>query len=184
METLILTAALGLIALVWGIGTYNGLIRMRNHCRESWSDVDTELKRRHELIPRLVATVKAYAAHEAELWETIARARTRADGAGADVGELSRAESELARGVNRAFALAEGHPALRADAHFLRLQRELVNTEDRIQAARRFFNANTRDLNIRVESVPSNLIAALAGIRSGAFFELEDLTVRNAPDVS
>ena len=185
MQNFLLPAALALlVALVWFIGTHNGLIRLRNHCRESWSDIDTELKRRHDLIPNLVATVKAYAAHERDLFEAVTNARARADEAGSAVGPLCRAENDLVRGVRRVFAVAEAYPALKADAHFLRLQRELVNTEDRIQAARRFFNANVRDLNTRVESVPSNLVAAMAGIGREDFFEVEDLDVRAAPDVT
>ncbi len=181
MEILILPAALGLIVLLWFMGTYNGLIRLRNHCRESWADIDTELKRRHDLIPNVVAVVKGYAAHEQQLFEEIAAARARAstiDHTGTHVGELCRAENELLRGVRRVFAVAEAYPALKADAQFLRLQQELVNTEDRIQASRRFFNANVRDLNNRVESVPSSLVASMAGIGPAEFFEVEDLTIR------
>lgn len=183
MEILILPAALGLIVLLWFMGTYNGLIRLRNHCRESWADIDTELKRRHDLIPNVVAVVKRYAAHEQHLFEAVTATRARAlanttDHTGTHVGELCRAENELLRGVRRIFAVAEAYPALKADAQFLRLQQELVNTEDRIQASRRFFNANVRDLNNRVEPVPSSLVASMAGIGPADFFEVEDLTIR------
>lgn len=181
MEILILPAALGLIVLLWFMGTYNGLIRLRNHCRESWADIDTELKRRHDLIPNVVAVVKGYAAHEQQLFEEVAAARARAnttDDTGTHIGELCRAENELLRSVRRVFAVAEAYPALKADAQFLRLQQELVNTEDRIQASRRFFNANVRDLNNRVESVPSSLVASMAGIGPAEFFEVEDLAIR------
>jgi LemA protein len=180
MEILILPAALGLIVLLWFMGTYNGLIRLRNHCRESWADIDSELKRRHDLIPNVVAVVKGYAAHEQHLFEEVAAARARAnttDHTGIHVGELCRAENELLRGVRRVFAVAEAYPALKADAQFLRLQQELVNTEDRIQASRRFFNANVRDLNNRVESIPSSLVASIAGIGPTEFFEMDDLAI-------
>ncbi len=180
MEILILPAALGLIVLLWFMGTYNGLIRLRNHCRESWADIDTELKRRHDLIPNVVAVVKGYAAHEQHLFEEVAAARARAnttDPTGTHVGDLCRAENDLLRGVRRVFAVAEAYPALKADAQFLHLQHELVNTEDRIQASRRFFNANVRDLNNRVESVPSSLVASMAGIGPAEFFEVEDLAI-------
>ena len=186
MEILILPAALGLIVLLWFMGTYNGLIRLRNHCRESWADIDTELKRRHDLIPNVVAVVKGYAAHEQQLFEEIAAARARAsttDHTGTHVGDLCRAENELLRGVRRVFAVAEAYPAIKADAQFLRLQQELVNTEDRIQASRRFFNANVRDLNNRVESVPSSLVASMAGIGPAEFFEVEDLAIRAPAEV-
>ena len=181
MEILILPAAFGLILLLWFMGTYNGLIRLRNHCRESWADIDTELKRRHDLIPNIVAVVKGYAAHEQQLFEEVAAARARAnttDRTSTHVGELSRAVNELLRGVRRVFAVAEAYPALKADAQFLRLQQELVNTEDRIQASRRFFNANVRDLNNRVEFVPSSLVASMAGIGKAEFFEVDDLAIR------
>ncbi len=186
MEILILPAALGLILLLWFMGTYNGLIRLRNHCRESWADIDTELKRRHDVIPNVVAVVKSYAAHEQQLFEEIAAARARAranttDHTGTHVGDLCRAENDLLRGVHRVFAVAEAYPALKADVQFLRLQQELVNTEDRIQASRRFFNANVRDLNNRVESVPSRLVASMAGIGKVEFFEVDDLAIR-VPD--
>ena len=181
MEFLIFPAALGLIMLLWFIGTYNGLIRLRNHCRESWADIDTELKRRHDLIPNLVETVKGYAAHEQQLFAegTAARARAAsADHSGAQVRELCQAENELLRGLRQVFAVAEAYPDLKADGQFLRLQQELVNTEDRIQASRRFFNANVRDLNNRVESIPSSLVAGMAGIGKADFFEVDDLAIR------
>ena len=182
MEILILPAASGLIVLLWFMGTYNGLIRLRNHCRESWADIDTELKRRYDLIPNVVAVVKRYAAHEQHLFEEVTATRARAlanttDHTGTHVGEVCRAENELLRGVRRVFAVAEAYPALKADAQFLRLQQELVNTEDRIQASRRFFNANVRDLNNRVESVPSSLVASMAGIGPAEFFEMDDLAI-------
>lgn len=186
MEILILPAALGLIVLLWFMGTYNGLIRLRNHCRESWADIDTELKRRHDLIPNVVAVVKGYAAHEKQLFDEITAARARAsitDHTGTHVGDLCRAENDLLRGVRRIFAVAEAYPALKADAQFLRLQQELVNTEDRIQASRRFFNANVRDLNNRVESVPSSLVASMARIGPAEFFEVEDLAIRAPAEV-
>lgn len=181
MDTLFLLLVLVVLPLVWLISTYNGLIRLRNHCRESWSDIETELKRRHDLIPQLVRVVQGYAAHELQLFQEVAAARNRVSGAGADVGALARAENGLVHAVGRVLAVAEAFPELRADQHFLALQRELVRTEDRIQAARRFFNANVRDLNTRVESVPSNLIANLAGITTAGYFEVDDLSISRAP---
>ena len=186
MEILIFPAAFGLIVLLWFIGTYNGLVRLRNHCRESWADIDTELKRRHDLIPNLVETVKAYAAHEQHLFAEVAAARARAasaDHSGAHVRDLCQAENELLRGVRQVFAVAEAYPDLKADAQFLRLHQELVNTEDRIQASRRFFNANVRDLNNRVESIPSSLVAGMAGIGKADFFDVEDLAIRAPVEV-
>ena len=172
------------LPLLWFVGTYNGLVRLRNHCRESWADIDTELKRRHDLIPNLVQTVKGYAAHEQQLLENVTALRARADAAHDRVRDLCADENQLVRGVTQILALAENYPALKADAHFLELQRELVNTEDRIQAARRFYNGNVRDLNNRVEMFPSSLVAGMFKVRREDFFEVESLTVREAPAVS
>lgn len=180
---LLVLGGLVLIPLLWVIGTYNGLIRLRNHCRESWSDIDTELKRRHDLIPNLVATVKAYAAHEHETLERVTAARDRADAKHESVRDQARDETELAREVGHLFAVAEGYPDLKADANFLQLQRELVNTEDRIQAARRFYNANVRDLNNRIEMFPSSLIAGAMSLPMWDYFEIGDLTARETPVV-
>ena len=179
MEYLLFPAVLGLLVLLWFMGTYNGLIRLRNHCRESWADIDTELKRRHDLIPNLVETVKGYAAHEQQLFAEVSASRSRAvaaDRPGVPVGEICQAENALLRNVRQVFAVAEAYPDLKADTQFLRLQQELVNTEDRIQAARRFYNANVRDLNNRVESIPSSLVAGMAGIGPAGFFEMEAFT--------
>jgi len=172
------------VPLVWFTGTYNGLIRLRNHCRESWSDIDTELTRRHDLIPNLVQTVKGYAAHERQLLESVVALRDRAHAGHRRVRDLCADESQLVRGITQILALAENYPALKADAHFLELQRELVNTGDRIQAARRFYNGNVRDLNNRVEMFPSSLVAGIFKVQRGDFFEVESLTVREVPDLS
>lgn len=172
-----------LILLLWIIGTYNGLIRLRNHCRESWADIDTELKRRHDLIPNLVETVKGYAAHEQLLLQQITDSRAKANAHHDRVRDLCSDENELVRGVTRIFAVAENYPDLKADQNFLQLQRELVNTEDRIQASRRFFNANVRDLNNRIEMFPSSIIAGMASVQKEDYFEVESLTIREAPAV-
>ena len=180
---LIVIGAILLILLLWVTGTYNGLIRLRNHCRESWADIDTELKRRHDLIPNLVETVKGYAAHEQLLLQQITDSRAKANAHHDRVRDLCSDENELVRGVTRIFAVAENYPDLKADQNFLQLQRELVNTEDRIQASRRFFNANVRDLNNRVEMFPSSIIAGMASIQKEDYFEVESLTIRETPAV-
>lgn len=172
MEIPLISGAIILTLLIWLLGTYNGLIRLRNHCRESWAGISTELKRRHDLIPNIVTVVKAYAAHERHLFEQVAAARLRAENSRQEARMLGAAEKEVVSGLRQLIAVAEAFPALKADAHFLHLQRELVNTEDRIQAARRFYNANVRDLNNRVESVPSSFIASLAGITPAEYFEV------------
>lgn len=184
MDTpLIIILSIVLVVVIWLIGTYNGLIRLKNHCSESWADIDAELKRRHDLIPNLVETVKGYAAHEQSLLARLTESRTRAEHAQGSVRDLCAAENEVVRGVTQVFALAESYPDLKADRHFLELQRELVNTEDRIQAARRFFNANVRDLNNRVEMFPSSFIASMASIQKADYFEVDSLAVREAPAV-
>jgi len=180
---LLVAAAVILLPLLWVIGTYNGLIRLRNHVRESFSDIDTELKRRHDLIPNLVSTVKGYAAHELAVLTEVTEARARAVQPHQRVRDLGRDESDLARGVGKLFALAEGYPDLKADKNFLQLQRELVNTEDRIQAARRFYNANVRDLNNRIEMFPGSIIAGMMSVQTADHFEVENLSVREVPAV-
>ncbi len=171
------------VPLIWLIGTYNGLVRLRNHCRESWSDIDTELKRRHDLIPNLVATVKGYAAHESDTLARVTAARDRAEAPHERVRDQGSDESALVREVGHLFAVAESYPELKADRNFIQLQRELVNTEDRIQAARRFYNANVRDLNNRVEMFPSSLVAGGMNLGRWDHFELEDLAIRQVPAV-
>jgi len=181
---IIIIGAFLFILLLWIIGTYNGLIRLRNHCREAWADIDTELKRRHDLIPNLVETVKGYTAHEQRLLQQITESRDKASVHHDRVRDLCFAENELVRGVTQVFAVAENYPDLKADQNFLQLQRELVNTEDRIQAARRFFNANVRDFNNRVEMFPSSIIAGMASMQKEDFFEVESLSIRELPAVS
>ena len=159
------------------------LIRLRNHCDESWSGIDTELKRRHDLIPNLVKTVKAYAAHERQVFEQVTAARTQAAAAHSDPAEQARDENRLVSSLGGLFAVAEGYPELKADRNFLHLQEELVNTEDRIQSARRFYNANVRDLNNRIEMFPSSLVAGMGSFRQREFFEIDSLE-RAVPSVA
>lgn len=170
--------------LLWAALNYNALVRIRQHVRESWSGIDTELKRRHDLIPNLVETVRAYAAHEQGVFERVTEARARALAAGATVAEHAAQEKQLVESVRGLLAVAENYPELKASTNFLELQKELVNTEDRIQAARRFFNGNVRDLNTRVEVFPSNLIASLFHFSPESFFEVESAVVREPVDVS
>lgn len=180
---LLILGAFVLLPLLWVIGTFNGLVRLRNHCRESWADIDTELKRRHNLIPNLVETVKAYAAHERAVLEAVTAAREKADRIHESVREKGYDETALVRQVGRLFALTEDYPELKSDQNFLQLQRELVNTEDRIQAARRFFNANVRDFNSRIEMFPSSLVASYGNFEKWDYFEVADLGVRSVPAV-
>jgi len=179
-------AALGgiLFLFIWFIALYNGLVRVRNFVRESWSDIDTELKRRYDLIPRLVETVKGYAKHEREVLERVVHARNQMLEGEQRPGALAGRQKEVVGAMRDLFAVAEGYPDLKANANFLQLQQELVNTEDRIQAARRFYNANVRDLNTKVQAAPTNLVANMFGFQQAEFFEVEDLNIRTAPAVN
>ncbi|MGW8268083.1 MAG: LemA family protein, partial [Longimicrobiales bacterium] len=152
------TLVLLVVALVWALATVNRFVRLKQHLRESWSDIDVELKRRYDLIPNLVDTVKGYARHERDTLEHIVELRNRASDNTGAASSQSRDESELMLGVKRLFLLAERYPELKADAHFLELQRQLALTEDRIAAARRFYNANVWTLNVLRESLPTNLV--------------------------
>lgn len=172
------------VVLGWAVLNYNLLVRTRQQVRESWSGIDTELKRRYDLIPNLVTTVKAYAAHEREALEEVTNARARASASHGSPAAQAADEKPLVDSMRRLFAVVERYPDLKASGNFLSLQEELANTEDRIQAARRFYNANVRDLNTRIEVFPSNLIAGMFRFAPAEFFEVETATVRRVVDVS
>ena len=169
--------AILVLLILWLAGTYNGLVKLKNRAKEAWADIDVQLKRRYDLIPNLVETVKGYASHERELFEKVTEARTRAMGA-QTIKEHGEAENMLAGALKSLFAVSENYPQLRASENFLELQRELTDTEDKIQAARRFYNGNARDLNIVIESFPSNIIAGIFTFKQAEFFELEDAAAK------
>jgi len=173
--TLPLWIILGLVAVLigWLIGVYNSLIRLRNRTDEAWSDIDVQLKRRYNLIPNLVETVKGYATHERELFEKVTKARTAAMGA-QDPAEKAQAENALSGTLKSLFAVAENYPDLKANQNFLELQRELSDTENKIQAARRFYNGNVRDFNIKIQKFPNTLVAGTLGFKKRDFFEVEE----------
>lgn len=171
------------LLLLWVIGTYNGLVRTRNHCDESWSGVETELKRRYDLIPNLVQTVKGYAEHERETFERVTEARNRAAANEGTPEAKARDENNLVGGLRQLFAVVEGYPDLKANRSFLALQEELTTTENRIQRSRRFYNANVRDLANRIETFPSNVLASMYGFQKREFFEIEDSSQRAAPQI-
>lgn len=182
---IVLFVLLGLVvvAVIWVIATYNTLVRLRQHCRESWSGIDTELRRRYDLIPNLLETVKGYAAHERAVLNEVIEARTRAVASVGSPASQARDENLLIAALRQLFAVVERYPDLKASANFLHLQQELANTEDRIQAARRFYNANVRDLNTRIGVFPSNLIATIFSFKSEEFFEIDQAPSRAAPAV-
>ncbi len=177
---------LGIIVfvLIWVIATYNILVRLRQHVRESWSGIETELKRRYDLIPNLVESVKGYATHERETLQAVIEARTRAVASTGSPQSQAKDENMLVGALRQLFAVSEKYPDLKASDNFLHLQKELANTEDRIQAARRFYNANVRDMNTRAEVFPSNMIASMFKFTREEFFEIEDAGVRAAPKVT
>jgi len=170
------------VVFVWVIFIYNGLVKFKNRAQEAWADIDVQLKRRYNLIPNLVETVKGYAAHEKEIFIKIAEARAKAMGA-KDVKERGQAENALSQTLKSLFAVSEDYPDLKASANFLELQRELRDTEDKVQAARRFYNGNVRDLNIKLESFPANLIVDILGFKKMDLFELTEPEEREAPKV-
>lgn len=182
MAGLILLLVVILLPLIWAITTYNTLVALRNHISESWSDVDTELQRRYELIPNLVATVKGYAEHERDTLERVIELRNACRSDRGSIHHQQGTETELVAGVQKLLAIAEAYPDLKADTHFIQLQKELVNTEDRIQAARRFYNGNVRDYRNKTEAFPSNLIANGFDFKPHDFFNV-DPAVRENPDI-
>jgi len=168
---------IAIVVVLWVILTYNRLITLRNRSREAWSDIDVQLKRRYNLIPNLVETVKGYASHERELFERVTKARSQAMGA-QTIKEKGEAENFLSSTLKSLFAVAENYPDLKASTNFLELQRELRDTEDKIQAARRFYNTNVRDINIKIESFPANIVARLFNFKLMEFFEIEEAVAR------
>jgi LemA protein len=170
---------------IWFFVTYNNLVKLRNRTKEAWADIDVQLKRRYDLIPNLVETVKGYAAHEREVFEKVTEARTKAMGAreSGNLKKMAEAENYLAQTLKTLFAVAENYPDLKASQNFLELQRELTDAEDKIMYARRFYNANVRDLNIAIESFPTNIIASIFGFKKMDLFEISASEEREAPKV-
>jgi LemA protein len=177
-----------ILALI-GMGSYNGFVKSRNLIQESWRQIDVELNRRYELIPNLVETVRAYAAHERNTLEDITRLRSQAQQLSQSEGALptqqrADVEAALSGAVRNLIVSVEAYPDLKSNQNFLELQRQLAETEDRIAAGRRFYNANVRVYNTKVESVPSNLIAGMFHFEKATYFQVDEPAVRQAPDVS
>ncbi len=176
MTILYIIIALVILAVVWTVMVYNKFIRLRNQAEEAWADIDVQLKRRYDLIPNLIETVKGYAGHEKDVLESVTNARAAAMQAeqSGDPQQAAEAENMLSGTLKTLFALSESYPDLKANANFLELQRELSDTENKIQASRRFYNSNVRDMNIGVESFPGNIIAGMFGFGKMDLFDLED----------
>ncbi|CAN5641201.1 LemA family protein [soil metagenome] len=177
-----LIIAASLLALIYVLVQYNGLVTLRNHIAESWSNIDTELKRRYDLIPNLVATVKGYAAHESSLLARVTELRAQCAANHGSPARQSADENQLVGALRQLFVTVENYPSLKADEGYRKLQDELVTTENRIQAARRFFNGNVRDYRNKQECFPSSVVASAFGFGPAEFFEVEP-AVRIAPDV-
>lgn len=181
---LIALGAVALLALIWAAATYNRMTRLRQHIRESWSDIDVELRRRYELIPNLVRTVEGYAKHERAVLEEVTALRNRAAASQGSPASQAADETALMLGVRKLFAVVEAYPQLKADSSFLSLQKELSNTEDRIAASRRFYNGNVREMTQLCETVPTNLIARMFDFEGGDYFELQGDAERVVPRVA
>jgi len=180
---LIIVAIVILIPLLWIVAIHNRFIRLRQHINESWADIDVELKRRYELIPNLVETVKGYAAHERDTLQAIVEARNKAVANHGTPAEQAVDESELLIDLKKLFVVVEAYPQLKADTHFLALQKELSLTEDRIAASRRFYNANVREFNQIRGSFPTNLVAGAFNFEPQTFFELSSEAERVVPTI-
>ena len=183
MEILIPVVLVLLVPIVWWIVTYNRFVRLKHGVKESWADIDVELKRRYELVPNLVETVKGYARHERETLERVVALRNTAMNNHGPAASQAKDENALLSGMKTLFAVAEAYPQLKSDANFRALQEELAVTEDRIAAARRFFNGNVRDLRNLRESFPTSIVASAMGIEEPTFFELDDQNERIVPRI-
>lgn len=174
---------LAIVLVLWLILTYNGLIRRRYRVKEAWADIDVQLKRRYDLIPNLIETVKGYAAYEKEAFEKVTQARAQALGA-QSVREKEQAENMLSSALKSIFAIAEAYPQLRAVESFVNLQNELADTENKIQAARRFYNGNVMEMNTKIETFPTDLIAGVFGFKKEEFFQLQQEEAKEPVKVS
>jgi len=182
LVVLLVLAGVVAVVVLWFVFTYNGLVRLRNQVKNAWSQIDVQLKRRYDLIPNIVETVKGYAAHEKETFERVIQARQRGiDASG--VKQQQEAENMITGALRQLFALSEAYPNLKANENFLALQEELASTENKIGFARQYYNDTVKDFNIRQEMFPANLVASMLGFQPADFFEIEEASQREAPKV-
>lgn len=173
---------LAIVFALWVAGSYNSFVKFRVRADEAWADIDVQLKRRYDLIPNLIESVKGYASHEQETLEKLTKARSEATSINIDpnlvtsgeMAEFAKSQGEISQALGKLLAISENYPDLKANENFLELQRELSDTENKIQASRRFFNTNVKDLNIKVDSFPSNIIAGWFGFQKREFFDLPE----------
>jgi len=183
MNFIQIIVALVVVVILWLILTYNRFVTLRNRVKEAWADIDVQLKRRYDLIPNLVETVKGYASYERELLEKVTEARAQAMGA-QGIKERGNAENALSQTLKSLFAVSENYPDLKASQNFLELQRELTDTEDKIQASRRFYNGNVRDFNTTLQSFPQNTVAGIFHFKAAEFFEIQEASQKEPVKVS
>jgi LemA protein len=181
MTTYIILGVIAVLVL-WLIAVFNSLVRLHNRVKEAWSDINVQLRRRHDLIPNLVETVKGYAAHEAGVLEAVTKARTEAVAAGS-LAQKGEAENMLSGALGKLFALSEAYPDLKANQNFAKLQDELTDTEDKIQAARRFYNSNVMEFNTKIQVFPNNMIASTLGFTKEELFQLDSEAEAKLPQV-
>jgi len=177
MNTLNIVLAIAVIAILYIVAVYNGLVRRRVRIDEAWADIDVQLKRRYDLVPNLVEIVKGYMQHERQVFESVTNARAAAMDAKPGKEKLEK-ENQFSQTLKTLFAVAENYPELKANQNFLELQRELTDTEDKIQASRRFYNANVRDYNIAIQSFPTSIMASIFGFKARELFGVEETTER------
>src|SRR3989344_2963122 len=183
MNTSFIILLVVVVVALWFMGAFNILVRSRNRVKESWSDIDVQLKRRYDLIPNLVETVKGYASHESQVFERVTKARSAAMGA-SSIAEHGQSENMLSGALKSLFALSEAYPTLRASENFAKLQDELSDTENKIQAARRFYNTNVMTINTQIEQFPTNIVAGMFGFKKEQFFELDNAAQREPVKVA
>ena len=181
---LIVIAVVVVLGLLWLMGAYNGLVRLRNQVKNAWAQIDVQLKRRWDLIPNLIETVKGYTKHEAETLQKVTEARNIAQGAaGQGVAKQAEAESMLSGALSRLMVVVEAYPDLKANQNYLALQEELTSTENKIGFSRQFYNDQVMTFNTRTQMFPTNVVAGMFGFKEAEFFELKDEAAREAPKV-
>ncbi len=177
-------AAVAAIVIFWGLLTFNGLVRRRNLVAEAWSGIETQLKRRADLIPNLIETVKGYAAHERGTMDQLTKLRAQSQASSGDLAQRAQTEQAITAAIGKIMAVAEAYPDLKASANFQQLQSQLADIEDQIQLARRYYNASVRDFNVMIQQAPSNIIAGWFAFKPAEFFQIEDAADRAVPKVS
>jgi len=182
MMVLWIILAVVVVILLWIVGVFNGLITLRTRVEEAWADIEVQLKRRYDLIPNLVNTVQGYAAHEKGVFQAVTEARTKAMGA-TGIADKAAAENQLSGTLKSLFAVAENYPQLKANENFLDLQKNLTDTEDKIQYSRRFYNTNVRDFNISIQLFPRSIVAGILKFQKKDMFEITNAAERETPKV-